>query len=149
MEKTFALIKPTGLQRNLIGEIIRRIEQKGLMINAMKLVKVSKLQAEKHYDVHRNKEFYNELIESLIQGPSIALVISGKHSVEILRLLAGATDPTKSQPGTIRGDFSSDMRYNIIHTADSIERAKYEIDIYFDEKEIIEYDKKLNSQIYS
>lgn len=149
MEKTFAMIKPTGVQRNLVGEIIKRIEQKGLMINALKLINVTKEQAEKHYDIHKNKPFYNDLIKSIMQGPVVALVISGKHSVEILRLLAGTTDPTKSLPGTIRGDFSSDMRYNIIHTADEIERAKYEISIYFKHEEIIDYSKALNDQTFS
>lgn len=149
MEKTFAMIKPTGVQRNLVGEVIKRIEQKGLMINALKLINVTREQAEKHYDIHKGKSFYDDLIKSIMQGPVVALVISGKHSVEILRLLAGTTDPTKSLPGTIRGDFSSDMRYNIIHTADEIERAKYEIGIYFKPEEIIEYSKALNDQTFS
>ncbi len=148
MEKTFALIKPTGIQRNLIGEIIKRIEQKGLIINAIKMLTVTKEQASKHYDVHYGKPFYNDLIESITAGPVVAMVISGNNSVEIMRLMAGATDPLKSQPGTIRGDFSSSIRLNVIHTSDAVDRAKYEMQIYFNQNEIVEYSKKLNDQVF-
>lgn len=149
MEKTFAMIKPSGVQRNLIGEIIKRIEQKGFVLHGLKLLNVSKQQAEQHYDVHKNKPFYGELIESITAGPVVAIVVSGNKSVEILRLLAGATNPTQALPGTIRGDFSNDMGLNVIHTSDSIERAEYEMNIYFDKSELVDYNKLLNSQVYS
>ena len=148
MERTFVMIKPTSVQRNLIGEIIKRIEQKGLMVNALKMVKISKEQAYKHYDIHEGKAFFDQLIQSITQGPVVTLVVSGNKAVEIVRLLSGATNPTEAQPGTIRGDFSADITCNIIHSADSVERAQYEISIYFNEDEILEYDKKINSQIY-
>lgn len=144
MEKTFVMIKPGGVQRNLIGEIIRRIEQKGFTICAIKLINVTKEQAQKHYDVHSDKHFYNDLVNSLLAGPVVAMVVSGKECVNLMRILAGATDPLKAQPGSIRGDFSSDIRLNLIHTADAIDRAKYEINIYFDENEICQYEKSLN-----
>lgn len=149
MEKTFAMIKPNAVQRNLIGEIVLRLEKKGFMINSLKLINVTRKQAEKHYDVHREKPFYNELIESIMSGPVIVMVLSGNNAVDIVRLLAGATKPSESLPGTIRGDFSNDLGMNIIHTSDSVERAKYEISVYFDDSEIINYKKTLNKEIFS
>lgn len=149
MEQTFAMIKPSGVQRHLIGEIIKRIEQKGITINSLKMLWVTEYQARKHYDVHSERPFFEDLVQSLMEGPVVAMILSGEHCVEIIRLLAGATDPTKSLPGTIRGDFSSDLRLNIIHTADSIDRAKYEMSIYFTNEEIVKYEKIMHKQIYS
>lgn len=149
MEKTFVMIKPTGLQRNLIGEVIKRIENKGLTIRALKMVWVSKEQAKKHYDVHVEKPFYNDLVESITAGPSVVMVVEGRNSVLIMRKLAGATDPLKSEPGTLRGDFSLDIRYNLVHTADAVDRALYEMNIYFNENEIIEYDKVVEKFVNS
>ena len=148
MEQTFVMIKPTALQRNLVGEIVKRIEQKGLMINALKMIKVTHEQAQQHYDIHQNKPFYEQLISSITQGPVVVMVIAGIQAVEIVRLLSGATSPIQALPGTIRGDFSADMTCNLIHSADSVERAQYEIKIYFQPNEILEYDKKINSQVY-
>ena len=119
-----------------------------MVVTSNKMVKISKEQAYKHYDIHEGKAFFDQLIQSITQGPVVALVVSGNKAVEIVRLLSGATNPTEAQPGTIRGDFSADITCNIIHSADSVERAQYEISIYFNENEILEYDKKINSQIY-
>ncbi len=149
MQKTFVMIKPNAVQRNLIGEIIKRIEQKGFMINAMKLISVTKAQAEKHYAVHKERPFFNELVTSITASPVVAMVISGNNAVEIMRLLAGATKPTESLPGTIRGDFSNDIGMNIVHTSDSEENAKYEISVYFEESEILDYNKTLNKEVFS
>lgn len=149
MEKTFAMIKPSGVQRNLIGNIISRIENKGFMIHGIKFLQVSKKQAELHYDIHKGKPFYDELITSITAGPVVAIVVSGNNAVEILRLLAGATNPTQALPGTIRGDFSNDIGLNVIHTSDSVERALYEIGVYFTDDELVEYNKVLNNQVYS
>ncbi len=149
MEKTFAMIKPNAVQRNLIGEIVARIERKGFVIHALKFVMVTKKQAEAHYNVHRDKPFFNDLVESITSGPVVVMVVGGNNIVEILRLLAGATKPTESLPGTIRGDFSNDIGMNVIHTSDSIENAKYEIGVYFSEDEIIDYDKTLNKEVFS
>ncbi len=149
MEKTFAMIKPNAVQRNLIGEIVARIERKGFIVHALKFIMVSKEQAKAHYDVHKDKPFFNSLVESITSGPVVVMVIGGNNVVEILRLLAGATKPTESLPGTIRGDFSNDIGMNVIHTSDSIENAKYEIGIYFSKDEIIEYDKTLNKEVFS
>ena len=149
MEKTFVMIKPNAVQRNLSGEIIKRIEQKGFMINAMKFIMVSKEQANKHYAVHKDKPFFNDLVNSITSNPVVVMVISGNNAVAIMRLLAGATKPSESLPGTIRGDFSNDIGMNVVHTSDSVENAKYEIGVYFNDNEILEYDKTLNKEVFS
>ena len=149
MEKTFVMIKPNAVQRNLSGEIIKRIEQKGFMINALKFIKVSKEQAQKHYAVHKERPFFNELVISITSNPVVVMVVSGNNAVEIMRFLAGATKPTESLPGTIRGDFSNDIGMNVVHTSDSVENAKYEMGIYFKDDEILEYDKTLNKEVFS
>ncbi len=143
-EQTFAMIKPDGVERGYIGEVIKRIEQKGLTISALKMLNVSDEQAKLHYKIHSGKPFYNELVNFITSGPVVALVISGESAVELIRMLAGATNPTKAQPGTIRGDFSIDIQNNVIHTSDSVEHAKEEIDIYFSENEVINYNKLLD-----
>lgn len=149
MEKTFVMIKPTAIQRNLVGEIIKRLEQKGLILCALKMINVSKEQANKHYDVHQDKPFFGDLVRDITAGPVIAMIWSGNNAVEIVRLVAGATNPKQALPGTIRGDFSIDMGLNLIHSADAVDRAKYEMSIYFDENEILDYDKVLNKHTYS
>lgn len=149
MEKTLVLIKPCGVQRGLIGKIIERIENKGFMIHGMKMISVSLEQAKMHYNVHKGKIFYENLIKYITSGPVIALVLSGNNSVSIMRNMAGATDPLKSLPGTIRGDFSNDISINVVHTSDSVERALYEISIFFTVDEQIQYDKSINKDIFT
>lgn len=149
MEKTFVMIKPNAVQRNLVGEIIKRIEQKGFMIHALKFIHVTTEQAQKHYAVHKERPFFNELVTSITSSPVVVIVISGNDAVAMMRLLAGATKPIDSLPGTIRGDFSNDIGMNVIHTSDSVENAKYEMNIYFNEKEILNYDKTLNREVFS
>ena len=148
MEKTFLMIKPNAVQRNLIGEVISRLERKGLMINGLKLINVSDEQAKKHYQEHLNKPFYPSLIKMIQSGPAVVMCISGRNAVKIVRMLAGATKPLESQPGTIRGDLSSDPCQNVVHTSDSVEHALQELSIYFTKEEILEYDKVLNEQVF-
>ncbi len=143
-EETFAMIKPDGVQRGYIGEVIKRIEQKGLTVSALKMLQVTDEQAKQHYKIHSGKPFYHELIHFITSGPVVAMVISGENAVELIRILAGATSPTKAQPGTIRGDFSIDVQNNVIHTSDSVEHAAEEIGIYFLKAEIMEYSKLLD-----
>mgnify|MGYP001626138896 CR=1 FL=1 len=137
--RTLVLIKPDGVQRAKIGEIIRRFEEKGLKIAAMKLMKVNKEQAERHYAVHKGKPFYDSLISYITSGPVVAMVLEGKDAIEVTRKLVGATNGAKAEPGTIRGDFSLSIDFNLVHASDSENSALYEIPIFFDEKEIIEY----------
>ncbi len=138
--QTFAMVKPCGVQRGHIGEVIKRIETKGLTISALKMINVTEEQAAKHYSAHVQKPFYHELVSYITSGPVVAMVITGNNAVELIRILAGATDPLKALPGTIRGDLSIDIQNNIIHTSDSPEHALEEIAVYFKEEEIIDYE---------
>ena len=136
MEKTFLMIKPNAVKRHLIGKVVTKIEEKGIDILSIKYLDVTDEQAKNHYDVHEGKPFYPSLIENLQSGPVVALALKWNEAVAIIRTLAGATDPTKANPGTIRGDYSNDMLNNIVHTSDSVERALYELGIYFTEEEL-------------
>ncbi|MEE9410396.1 MAG: nucleoside-diphosphate kinase, partial [Candidatus Heimdallarchaeota archaeon] len=137
MEREFIMIKPDGVQRGLIGEVIQRIERVGFKIIAMKMIQVSMEQAEEHYAIHKGKPFYEGLLEYITSEPVVAMVIEGKDAVKITRKIVGATDPVLADPGSIRGDFALDIGRNIIHAADSPENAIVELSIYFDESEII------------
>jgi nucleoside-diphosphate kinase len=132
--------------RGLIGEIVSRIERKGLTIAAMKLMQVTKEQAEKIYEVHRGKNFYESLIEHITSGPILAMVLEGPNAVSILRNMIGKTNPAEAQPGTIRGDYALNLPKNIIHAADSPENAKKEIKVLFKPEEIIHYEKPTEAQ---
>ncbi len=149
MEKTFIMIKPNAVQRNLIGEIIARFERKGFMINAIKFALVTEEQAKRHYYVHKDRPFYNELVESVTSNPVVLMVISGNNIIKMTRKFIGETDPLKSSIGTIRGDYSNDLGMNIIHGSDSLENAEYEMNIYFNENEIISYEKTINKEIFN
>jgi len=131
-QRTLLIIKPDGVRRGLIGEVLRRIEAKGLRIVNLRMIKLKRECAEKLYDVHRNKEFFKPLIDFMTSGPVVVAIVEGEEAISVLRILAGPTDGRKAPPGTIRGDFSLSNRENIVHTADSEERAKYEISIVFD-----------------
>lgn len=131
MESTLVLIKPDGVERGLIGEVIGRIEKKGLRISAMKMMKMSRKLAEEHYAEHIGKPFYEKLVNFMTSGPIIAMVVEGRGAVRVMRILAGATDPIEALPGTIRGDLSVQEPANTIHASDSIEAAKREIKRFF------------------
>ncbi|MCG3215595.1 MAG: nucleoside-diphosphate kinase [Candidatus Heimdallarchaeota archaeon] len=139
MEREFIMIKPDGVQRGLIGEVIQRIERVGFKIIAMKMIQVSMEQAEEHYAIHKGKPFYEGLLEYITSEPVVAMVIEGKDAVKITRKIVGATDPVLADPGSIRGDFALDIGRNIIHAADSPENAIVEYKIYFDEEELLSY----------
>lgn len=147
-EKTFLLIKPDALQRGLVGKIISRIELKGLKLVAMKLLHVTKEQAEKQYECHKGKDFHHSLVEFIISSPSIAMVIEGRNAISICRKMMGKTDPLSAEPGTIRGDFSGDVKHNLIHGSDSKESYLNEVSIYFTEDEIVKYSLALEPWIY-
>ncbi|MCK9444933.1 MAG: nucleoside-diphosphate kinase [Tissierellaceae bacterium] len=132
MEKTFIMIKPDGVERRLMGEIISRIEKKGFKITRAKLVKVSKELAEEHYIEHREKPFFGELIDYILEGEVMAMEVEGDFSIEIMRLMIGHRDPKVALPGTIRGDFAHSLTKNIIHGSDSIESAERELKLWFD-----------------
>jgi nucleoside-diphosphate kinase len=139
--RTLVLIKPDGVVRGKIGEIIERFERKGLKIVALKMIQVSREQAERHYSVHRGKPFYESLLKYITSGPVVAILLEGNEVIEITRKLVGATNGAKAEPGTIRGDFSMSIDFNLVHASDSEESAKYEIPIFFNEEEILEYER--------
>ena len=138
-EQTLVLIKPDGVQRGLVGEIIARYEHKGLKIVAMKLLQLPLVTAEALYAVHHGKSFYDVLIEFMTSAPIIALAIEGRNAIELVRILNGETDPKKSQPGSIRGDFSINITHNIVHASDSRKNAQRELDILFAAEERYKY----------
>ena len=138
-DQTLVLIKPDGVQRGLIGEIIARYENKGLKIVGMKLQQLPRDTAEELYAVHHGKSFYDVLIEFMTSAPIVALAIEGRNAVELVRILNGETDPKKSQPGSIRGDFSINITHNVVHASDSLKSAKRELEIVFAPDERYKY----------
>jgi nucleoside-diphosphate kinase len=139
MQQTLILLKPDGVQRRLVGEVIGRLERKGLRLVALKLVKCSRELAERHYAVHKGKPFYESLISFLTSGPTVAMVWEGREAVAACRALMGLTDGAKSPPGTIRGDFGLSIQNNLVHGSDSPENAKAEIDLWFAATELVGY----------
>jgi nucleoside-diphosphate kinase len=139
MDRTFAFIKPDGVQRGLIGKVIERFENRGMKILAMKLINITPEQAKEHYKEHEGKDFYDPLLNYIMSGPVVAMVIEGRDCVKQIRKLAGDTDPKDAEPGTIRYDFAQLISRNIIHAADSDSSAEREIAIYFKPNEILDY----------
>jgi len=145
-ERTLVFLKPEATMRGLVGEIITRIERKGFIISAMKLVQLTQEQAERIYEVHKGQDFYEPLIKHVTSGPVLAMVVEGPNVVSIIRSMAGKTNPVEAQPGTVRGDYALVTRKNIIHAADTPENAKREIKIFFKPNEILKYKKPTESQ---
>ncbi len=133
IERTFLMIKPEGVERGLIGEIIGRFERRGFKIVALKLTKMTRKRAEEQYEEHRGKEFFNDLISYICSGPVVMFVIEGEDAIATAREMAGATDPGQAKPGTIRADYGIDVQRNVIHASDSQESARREIALHFGE----------------
>lgn len=136
-QRAFVLLKPDAVERRLVGELIRRLENKNLNITALKLMCVDKALAERHYAEHREKPFFQELIEFITRGPVVVMVVEGPQAVTVVRQMMGATNPFQAAPGTIRGDFGLDLTANLIHGSDSPESAKKEIERFFKPEEFI------------
>lgn len=147
-ERTFVLIKPDGIQRSKAGEILSRFERKGLRIVGMKMVRITREQAERQYACHKGKAFYESLIVFMLSGPCMALVLEGRGAISIVRKLMGATNPLAAEPGTIRGDMALDTKHNLVHGSDSQESVDYEMPIYFSADELFEYDLALKDWLY-
>lgn len=139
MERSLVLIKPDALQRGLAGEIISRLERKGLKIVAMKMLQMDNSLAQRHYAIHKGKAFFNELVDFITSSPIIASVFQGEDAISVIRQTMGKTDPAKSLPGTIRGDLGLDISHNLIHGSDSVENASTEINLFFTAEEIFDY----------
>lgn len=137
MERTLSIVKPDGVKKNLVGEVIRRFEQKGLRIAALKMLNLSKDEAKGFYIVHKERPFYESLTIFMSEGPIVVMVVEGEHAIHKVREIMGATNPKDAAPGTIRADFASDIEHNIIHGSDSKESAAYEIPFFFSSIEIM------------
>jgi len=137
MERTLAIIKPDAVERNLVGEIIKAIESEGLTISAMKMLRLTKEQAEGFYRVHRGKPFFESLTDYMSSGPVVVMVLSGENAIERWRRLMGATDPAKADEGTIRRRFGLNIERNSVHGSDSTASADYEIGYFFNALEIV------------
>ena len=134
VEQTFLMIKPDGVRRQLVGEIIGRFEAKGFTLTALQMVTPTREQAEAHYEVHRGKPFFEGVVDFISSGPVVAMIWEGPDVVVLARKLMGATKPADSLPGTIRGDYASTTEQNLIHGSDSVENAQVEIGIWFGNK---------------
>jgi nucleoside-diphosphate kinase len=136
-ERTLVLIKPDAVQRRLTGEILGRLEQRGLVIRAAKLVRVDRELAERHYEEHTEKPFFGELVEFITSAPTVALVMEGESAISVVRATMGATNPAEAAPGTIRGDLALAMPDNLVHGSDSPESAAREIALWFSDDELV------------
>jgi len=148
LERTFLAIKPDGVQRGLVGDIIRRFETKGFTLVGLKLMKVSRELAEQHYGVHRERPFFAGLVEFITSGPVVAMVWEGDGVIASARKLIGATNPLTSDVGTIRGDYGISIGRNIIHGSDAPETAQQEISLWFKEEELASWQPTITPWIY-
>lgn len=148
MEKTFIMVKPDGVQRGLIGEIVNRFEQKGFTLAGAKLMQITNELAEEHYGEHKERPFFGELVDFITSGPVFAMVWEGEEVIKTSRNMIGATNPQEATPGSIRGDFAVTVGKNIIHGSDSAASAEREINLFFAENELVDYTKQDNTWIY-
>ncbi len=148
MEKTFLMVKPDGVQRNLVGSIVHRFEEKGFKLVGSKLMQISNELAETHYGEHKERPFFGELVDFITSGPVFAMVWEGEGVITTARTMMGATNPQEAAPGTIRGDHGVTVGKNIIHGSDSTESAEREINLFFKEEELVSYTKQDNTWIY-
>ena len=144
MERSLVLIKPDAMQRGLCGTIISRLERRGLKILAMKMLRMDRTSAGRHYAIHQGKPFFNDLVEFITSSPIIAAVFEGEKAIEAVRQTMGATDPVKASPGSIRGDFGLDIQQNLVHGSDSVESAEKEIGLFFKPEEILDYSREID-----
>ena len=144
MERSLVLIKPDAIHRGLTGEIISRLEKKGLKLVAMKMIHMTKSMAEKHYAVHKSRPFFEELVSFITSSPVIAIVFQGGNVVNIIRRSMGETNPAESASGTIRGDFAINIEHNLIHGSDSPENATKEISLFFSSGELLDYSREID-----
>lgn len=147
MERTFLMIKPDGVQRGLIGEIVSRFERKGLQLSAAKFMVISRELAERHYEEHKGKGFYEPLLDFIVSGPVFAMVWQGDNVIALTRALIGKTDALDAFPGTIRSDLAVHTNFNLIHGSDSAANAEREIGIFFSKEELVDYEHTIQRWI--
>lgn len=148
MERTLVLIKPDAMQRSLAGEIIARLERRGLRIVGMRMLHMDEALARKHYAAHEDKAFFPGLLQYITSSPIIAAVFEGKNAVEIARQSMGATNPAQAAPGTVRGDLGIDTGRNLVHGSDSLEAAEKEIRLFFKEGETFSYERNIDPWVF-
>lgn len=148
MERTLIIIKPDAVQRGLIGEIVKRFERRGLRIVAMKLMQITTQLAEQHYAIHKGKPFYASLIDYITSGPVVVMVLEANDAIAIARRTMGATRPAEAAPGTIRADFGLEVGRNLVHGSDGPDTAAFEIDLFFDEDEMLSYTRDTDPWIF-
>lgn len=148
VERTFVAVKPDGVQRGVIGEIINRFERRGLKVIGLKLMQVSKERAEKHYGEHKGKPFYEGLVGYITSGPIVAMVLEGKNAVALSRNVIGATDPKNASPGSIRGDLAAEIGRNLVHGSDSPENGTREVSIFFSDDELSSWERSTDRWIW-
>ena len=148
MERTFCLVKPDGVQRGLVGEIVRRFEVRGLKLVGLKMIHISRQLAEEYYAEHRGKPFFPGLVDYVTSGPSVAMLWEGENAVAIVRKTMGATDPSRAEPGTIRADLGLSIGRNVVHGSDSPESANRETALFFRAEEILAYERPHDSWIH-
>ena len=148
MEHSLIIIKPDGVQRGLVGEIITRFEQRGLRIAAMKLIHIDQALAERHYAIHKGKPFYEPLIQYITSSPVVVMVLEGNNVIEIARRTMGATNPAEAAPGTIRADFGLEIGRNLVHGSDGPDTAAIEVPLFFTEEEILSYGRDTDRWIF-
>ena len=148
MERTLIIVKPEGVQRGLIGNVITRIEQRGFKIVGLKLIQITPELAEQHYGVHKGKPFYPGLVKHITSVPVVVGVVEGPYAISILRTTMGATNAAEAIPGTIRGDYALEIGYNIIHGSDGPETAAQEINLFFKPEELLTYALVTDQWVY-
>lgn len=148
MEHSLVIIKPDGVQRGLVGEIITRFEGRGLRIAAMKLIHIDQALAERHYAIHKGKPFYEPLIQYITSSPVVVMVLEGNNVIEIARRTMGATNPAEAAPGTIRADFGLEIGRNLVHGSDGPDTAAIEVALFFTEEEILSYGRDTDRWIF-
>jgi len=144
IERTLVLIKPDDVQRQLIGRILARYEERGLKVVGLKLVQVDRGLAERHYAAHREKPFFTGLVDFITSGPLVALALDGPNAITVVRAINGATRPHEAAPGTVRGDFALETAQNIVHASDGPEAAAIELDLWFDRDELLAYERDVD-----
>ena len=143
-ERTLVLVKPDGVQRQLVGRILTRYEERGLKLVGLKLVRVDRDLAERHYATHREKPFFAGLVEFIVSAPLVALALDGPNAIAVVRVINGATRPHEAALGTIRGDFALETAQNIVHASDSAEAAASELALWFRPEELLEYERDID-----
>ncbi|MCD6520516.1 MAG: nucleoside-diphosphate kinase [Anaerolineae bacterium] len=148
MERTLVIIKPDAVQRGLVGEIISRLENRGLKIVGMKLIQIDEALARRHYSVHEGKPFFEGLIRYITSAPVVVMVLEGKKAIEVVRRTMGATNPVEAAPGTIRADFALEIGRNLVHGSDGPETAQREIALFFREEELVSWQRDTDKWIF-